>query len=162
MADRLILTNDSTKSYDYDEELFIGGFVNQTSAHGAAATTHQVVGVAKRPGRIVDAFVVATPGLSVSGFVSGTVSANVRINSVSALSTLPGIVMATSAGDYIQKATNKTANGATSAVVNSASANFSAGDVITVDFTTQSGNSGTIASVGQGMVVGVLVRYSPN
>ena len=120
------------------------------------------MGVAKRPGRIVDAFVVATPGLSVSGFVSGTVSANVRINSVSALSTLPGIVMATSAGDYIQKATNKSANGATSAVVNSASANFSAGDVITVDFTTQSGNSGTIASVGQGMVVGVLVRYSPN
>ena len=162
MADRLIASNDSTTSYTQDEEVFIGGLANLTSVHGTTATTLQVVGAAKRNGRISDVFLLGTPALSVSGFISGSISANVRINSVSCLSTLPGIVMATSAGDFLLKATNDGSNGATSAVVNTNSAALSAGDVITVDFTAQSGNSGTIASTGVGQVVAVVVRYSPS
>lgn len=168
MADRLISTNDSTKSYDFDEEVFTFGQANGTSALTGSAD-HVVAFVAKRPGRVVDVFFRAVPALSASGFVSGSLSANVRINSVSALSTLPAILGPVgSAGVAVAKATNLGGTSAAgnpgpiSAVVNSASANFSAGDLVTVDWNLNSAGSAAAGAAGTGFVGTLVVRYSPN
>lgn len=169
MADRLIATNDAWKSYDYDEEVFGPfGVANATSANTGSAQ-HVIGFVAKRPGRITDFFIRAVPAVSASGFVSANLNANVRVNSVSALSTLPVIDGPVgSAGAGTAKATNVGGTsaagnpGPVSAVVNSASANFSAGDLITVDYSLQSGGSAAAGTAGSGFAAFVVVRYSPN
>lgn len=168
MADRLISTNDAWISYDYDEEVFPFGVVNATSANTGSAQ-HVIAFVAKRPGRIKDVFIRAVPAVSASGFVSADVSANVRINSVSALSTLPAIIGPVgSAGAATAKATNVGGTSAAgnpgpiSAVVNSASANFSAGDIVTVEWNLVSAGSAAAGTAGSGFQGMILVRYSPN
>ena len=169
MADRILASNDAWISYDYDEELFGPfGVVNATSANTGSAE-HVIAFVAKRPGRIKDFFIRAVPAVSASGFVSAKLTANVLINSVSALSTLPVIDGPVgSAGAGTAKATNVGGTSAagnpapTSAVINSASANFSAGDVVTVLYTLQSGGSAAAGTAGSGFAGMILVRYSPN
>lgn len=168
MADRLISTNDAWKSYDYDEEVFTFGLANATSANTGSAQ-HVISFVAKRPGRISDFYIRAVPAVSASGFVSANLTANVRINSVSALSTLPVIDGPVgSAGAGTAKATNVGGTsaagnpGPVSAVINSASANFSAGDIVTIDYSLQSGGSAAAGTSGSGFAGVIVVRYSPN
>lgn len=169
MADRIISTNDAWISYDYDEELFGPfGLANATSANTGSAQ-HVIAFVAKRNGRIKDFFIRAVPAVSASGFVSANLTANVRINSVSALSTVPVIDGPVgSAGAGTAKATNVGGTsaagnpGPVSAVVNSASANFSAGDIVTIEYSLQSGGSAAAGTAGSGFAGMILVRYSPN
>lgn len=166
MADRIIASNDSWVSYTQDEEVFIFGLANATSAN-AASGQHVIAFAAKKPGRISDFFIRAVPAVSASGFVSANLNANVRINSVSALSTLPVIDGPVgSAGAATVKATNLGGTSAAgnpapvSAVINSASANFSAADLITVDFSLQSGGSAAAGAAGTGFVGVLVVRYA--
>lgn len=167
MADRFIATNDALKSYDFDEEVFQFGLANATSANTGSAQ-HVIAFVAKRPGRIADFFVRAVPAVSASGFTGANISANVRVNSVSALSTLPAIGMAGSNSAGTVKATNLGGTsaagnpGPVSAVINSASANFSAGDIVTIDYTLESTGAGAAGTAGTGFAGTIVVRYSPN
>jgi len=171
MADRLIASSDSTTSYTYDEEVFITGLANVTSVHGASVTGIPLF-IAKRNGRITDVFIGAVPAVSAASFTGdakGNVSVNVRVNSVSCLSTLPAILAPVgSAGQGIFKATNAVSASAaggpanTSAVVNSASANFSTGDLISLDYNAQSVGSGAPTATGTGLTATVVVRYSPS
>jgi len=168
MADRLISTNDAWKSYDYDEEVFTFGLANATSANTGSAQ-HVISFVAKRHGRISDFYIRAVPAVSASGFVSANLTANVRINSVSALSTLPVIDGPVgSAGAATAKATNVGGTsaagnpGPVSAVINSASANFSAGDLVSIEYNLQSGGSAAAGTAGTGFAGTIVVRYSPN
>lgn len=168
MADRLVATSDQWKSYDYDEEIFTFGLANATSANTGSAE-HVIAFAAKRPGRISDFYIRAVPAVSASGFVSAKLTANVLINSVSALSTLPVIDGPVgSAGAATAKATNVGGTsaagnpGPVSAVVNSASANFSAGDIVTIRYDLQSGGSAAAGTAGSGFTGVIVVRYAAN
>lgn len=161
MASRVFLSNDSSTGNTFNEaNFYVNPLANITSAHGTSATGI-VAFVAPANGKIVDFWLgVAQVAYSVSAGVSGAVSANVRINSASCLSTLPALdgPVATSAL-CVTQATNKTsAANLTSAVVNAASAVFSAGDIITVDYNAQSGTSAASAP-GKGLTIGIKVRY---
>ena len=146
-----------TVGYSFDEEIFVVSLANESSALTGSAT--QVpAGIAKRAGRIADVFIgVGTPAVSASGFVSGTIDAQVRINSAAVLSTNPAITMAGSAGAAGRKATN--AGGGTSAVINQASATFAKGGMISVDYNMRSVGSAAATSAGTGLYIGVVVRY---
>ena len=164
MADIFELSN-SVAGITYEEEVFPFVFAGENSAHGASATLRSVIGPMNRPGRILslDLGVVA-PAVSASGFVSGTVDADVRINSAGVCSTLPAIAMAGSAGQAVRVATNGPANAAsglvTAGVVNTASANFSAGDMISVNYNARSVGSAAAGAAGTGLYVGIRVRYT--
>ena len=170
MASRVFLSNDSTISgggVQTDEEIFFFSFANESSALGGAnaSATLVPVAIAKAPGVISDVFVgVVLPPVSASGFVSGTVDAGVRINSAAVLSTNPAIAMAGSAGQAVRVATNTPPNAAsgliTSAVVNVASAAFSTGDQISIDWNTRSVGSAAAGAAGKGLYLGVVVRYN--
>ncbi len=161
MALRAFLSNDSTVSgggIEYDEEILFFNTANESSAHGASASLVPV-GIAKANGTIADVFVgVVLPAVSASGFVSGTTQADVRINSATVCSTLPSIPMAGSAGAATRKSTN--AGGGVSAVVNVASATFSAGDQLSVDWNAVSVGSAAAGAAGKGVYVGVKLRYA--
>lgn len=163
MASRLFLSNDSVTGNKFHEQTFVvHPFVNVTSALTGSATG-TVAFVAPANGKIVDFyFGVGQVALSASGFVSADISCNVRINSASCLSTLPSLTgpVATSAL-CVTQATNKTsAANLTSAVVNAASAVFSAGDIITIDHNARSAGSAAAAgAAGNGLSVGIVVRY---
>lgn len=169
--DRIVLTNDSTSSgggIHADEQMFFyDPMVNETSA-ATAATSAQLVPlfIAKAPGRITDCFVaVAQTAVSASGFVSGTVNANVRVNSAVALSTQPSIPMAAaSAASNRSRTNNSTTSLATtvSAVVNVASASFLQGDQISIDYGVTSAGSAAAGLGVTGVSVGVIVRYNAN
>jgi hypothetical protein len=161
MADRLFLSNDSTVSgggIESDEEVLFFSFANESSALTGSAI-NVPLGIAKANGRIADVFIgVVAPAVSASGFVSGTVDATVKINSATALSTNPAITMAGSAGAATRKST--IAGGGTSAVVNVASANFSAGDAISIDWNARSVGSAAAGAAGTGLYLGVKLRYA--
>lgn len=161
MATRIFLSNDSTITtggVQPDEEVFGFGQASETSALTGSATLVPLF-IAKAPGVISDVFVgVALPGVSASGWVSGTVDATVRINSAAVCSTNPSIAMAGSAGAATRKST--ISGGGVSAVVNVASAAFSAGDQISVDWNARSVGSAAATAAGQGFTGGVIVRYA--
>lgn len=161
MANRLFLSNDSTVSgggIQPDEEVFSFGQASETSALTGSATL-QPLFIAKSNGVIADVFVgVALPGVSASGWVSGTADATVRINSAAVCSTNPSITMAGSAGQASRKST--ISGGGVSAVVNVASAAFSAGDQISIDWNARSVGSAAATAAGQGFRGSVLVRYA--
>lgn len=170
MPSRVLLSNDSTISgggIEYDEEVLYFSFANESSATGGAGASATLVpvGIAKAAGTIADVFVgVVLPPVSASGFVSGTTIVNARINSAAVCSTTPSIAMAGSAGQAVRVATNMPANAAsglvTSAVVNAASAAFSAGDQISIDWNTISVGSAAAGAAGKGLYVGVKLRYN--
>lgn len=170
MPSRLLLSNDSTISgggIEYDEEILYFSFANESSATGGAnaSATLVPVGIAKAAGTIADVFVgTVLPPVSASGFVSGTTIVNARINSAAVCSTTPSIAMAGSAGQAVRVATNMPANAAsglvTSAVINTASAAFSAGDQISIDWNTISVGSAAAGAAGKGLYVGVKLRYN--
>ena len=172
MADRLYLSNDANTSaqiagYNYHEATHTFAFANESSALTGSATLVPLF-IAPENGRIVDFYIgVVTPAVSASGFVSGNVSADVRINSAPVCSTQPQIVGPLgSAGAAGRQTTNTTFTSAAgkhspvSAVVNVNSANFSAGDMISLDYNLVSGGSAAAGAAGKGFYAGVKVRYA--
>ncbi len=172
MADRLFLSNDGLTSaqipgYDFHEEIRFFSLANESSALASSATLVPVF-LADKPGRIVDFWIgVVTPAVSASGFVSGNVSATVNINSAAALSTPPAIIGPVgSAGAAGRQTTNTTFTSAAgkpspvSAVVNPLSANFSAGDMISINYNLQSAGSAAATAAGTGFYAAVKLRYA--
>lgn len=161
MAERKFLSNDSTASgggIEYDESVFPFNAASESSVFANDALTLIPLTIAKANGRIVDVVVgVVLPPVSASGFVSGTVLADARINSALVCSTQPSITMAGSAGQAVRKST--LAGGGVSAVVNAASAVFSAGDTISFDRSTLSVGSAAAGAAGKGFYGYVKVRY---
>lgn len=171
MADRLMLSNDTVTAPQGQgivndiRRIFVPLLLNDTSIHGTAAVSlAAAAGPIDQNGRVVDFRIgVARVAVSASGFVSGTVSANLRINSVSCLSTLPGILgpVAGSATQAVRTASNLcSAGNGTSAVVNTASANFSAGDTFQIDWTANSAGSAAATATGTGLYAEISVRYA--
>jgi hypothetical protein len=157
---RQILSNDSTISgggVEFDDEIFTFNFANETSALTGSATLVPIVN-AKAPGVIADVWIgTVAQAVSASGFVSGTVDAQVNINSAAVLSTLPAINMVGSAGQVVRKTT--LTGGGVSAVVNLASASFSAGDAISLNWNARSVGSAAAGAAGAGLYVSVRLRY---
>ncbi len=170
MASRLLLSNDANTApqgqgivYD-DDNIYIPLLANEASAHGAAAATLvYAAGPMPQAGKVVDFQIGVTKiAVSASGFISANVSANLRINSVSCLSTLPAIVgPAASAGLAVAIATNNfsAANSAVSGVVNGASAAFAKGDRISIDWVAGSAGSAAAGAAGTGAWAKLTVRY---
>ena len=163
MASRLFLSNDTVTGNKFHEHTFIlNPLVNATSAHGQSASNAMAF-VAPANGKIVDFFFgVGAIGESAANFTGCNVSCNVRINSVSCLTTIPVAFGPVVTASYGPAATNKGAANTlscVSAVVNAASAVFSAGDIITVDHNTQSLGGGAAANPGKGLAIGIVVRY---
>ena len=162
MANRLLLSNDSTVSgggIQPDEEVLFFMWANESSAHGTLSATLVPVGIAKANGVISDVYIgVVLPAVSASGFVSGTTEAQVNINSAAVLSTLAAINMAGSAGAAVRKATNS--GGGVSAIITTASAVFSAGDQISLNYDSRSVGSAAAGAAGKGLYAAVTVRYA--
>ncbi|HEY6020243.1 MAG TPA: hypothetical protein VIY48_10165 [Candidatus Paceibacterota bacterium] len=162
--DSIFLTNDAA-GYAYQDKTVFFGFTSEASAHGASTTLTQVFTVpAGLSGEITDVGIgVVLPAVSASGFVSGTVDATLRINSVAVCSTNPSIAMAGSAGQATRAATQFTSGTAsgliTSAVVNAASNAFTAGDQIAVDMNARSVGSAAAGAAGKGLYGYVTFRY---
>lgn len=154
-----------TTYFGYEEPYFYSPMVSETSA-ATGATSAQVVPlfIAAHPGTIVDCIVgVAQTAVSASGFVSGTVNANVRVNSASVLSTQPAIAMAAASAANNRSITNNGTGSlgtVTSAVVNAASAAFNKGDEISIDYGVISAGSAAAGQATKGLYVGVTVRYN--
>lgn len=165
MADRIFLTNDSVSGtsptgYNFDEEVLQYSFISETSVHGNSGTGF-TLGAAPKNGRIVDVYIgVVRPAVSASGFVSADITATVKINNSTAVCSVnPSIVGPVgSAGLAVRKFTNT--GGGVSAVVNAASASFSAGDTITFDYDAKSVGSAAAGQTGTGFYIGVKVRYA--
>lgn len=164
MADRIFLSNDADEGYRADEDVFVWNTPLETSVHGFSAVNVPLVGPMKANGRIVAVIAgVAAPALSASGFVSGSVDADVRINSGAGVcATKPLIAMAATSATTIRKATNDspTPTGVTVGVVDANSAVFSAGDMLEVDYNARSVGSAAAGAAGNGMYVAVVVRYA--
>ena len=172
MADRLYLSNDNNTSaqiagYNYHEATHVFALANESSALTGSATLVPVF-LAPDNGRIIDFYIgVVSPAVSASGFVSGNVSADVRINSAPVCSTQPQIVGPLgSAGAAGRQTTNTTFTSAAgkpspvSAVINVNSAVFSAGDAISIDYNLVSGGSAAAGTAGKGFYAAVKVRYA--
>lgn len=167
--DRIFLSNDSTSSgggiHPHTEQFDYSPMVSETSA-ATAATSAQIVPlfVAKEAGRVTNAWIgVAQTAVSASGFVSGTVNMNVRINSAVILSTQAAIPMAAASAANNRSRTNNstTSLAATvSAVVNAASASFVAGDMISIDYGVTSAGSAAAGLPVTGLNLAVNVRYN--
>lgn len=170
-TDRVTLSNDFTYAQlpgeVYDDKYMSTNFlINETSAHGSSAAVQEGF-LARYNGHIVDFQIgVVTPAVSASGFVSGTAEAQPRINSVAVMSTVPSIAMAPSAGQAGRFTTfggNQSLSAATSTlvsgVVNAASAQFSAGDMIAYDWNARSVGSAAAGAAGKGLYSVLTVRY---
>ena len=157
MADILSLANE-TAGYNPEEEVYTYAFVQENSVHGNSGANRSLF-VAKRNGRIVDVILgTVAQGVSASGWVSGTVTADVVVNSAAVCSTQPAIALAGSAGAVARKSTNN--GGGTSAVLTAASANFSTGDHIAINYDARSVGSAAAGAAGTGLYVSVRVRYA--
>lgn len=164
MADRILISNDSDYGWTPDDDVFVWTTPLETSVHGFSAVNVPLVGPMKANGRIVAIAVgVAQPALSASGFVSGSVDADVRINSGAGVCvTKPLIAMAATSATCVRKATNDdpTPTGVTVGVVDANSAVFSAGDMLTIDYNARSVGSAAAGAAGNAMYVAVVVRYA--
>ncbi len=164
MADKLFLSNDATRGYGFDVKYITFPILaNESSAHVTSANTLVPIWTAPTNGRVVDFFIdTVNVALSASGFVSGSISADLRRNSGSVLSTTPGLAgpVATSALVVRQCTLGPSAANLTSAVVNQASAAFSAGDQFALNWTMQSGASAAAGAAGKGFKATVVVRMA--
>lgn len=163
MADKIFLTNDGStgsqpQGYEYEEEVIRWNFANTASVHGASAVVG--MGIARSNGRIVNFYLgVDRIAVSASGFVSADVTAQPRINSAAVLSTAAAIVGPVgSAGQAVRK--NTQVGGGTSAIVNTASAAFSAGDHFHLDYNALSVGSAAAGQSGLGLYAALIVRYT--
>jgi hypothetical protein len=159
MASALFLSNDAA-GYEFAEEIFPFAFASETSVHGvSAAVVSLPCGPMQRAGKVVDVAIgVVRPATSASGFVSGTTTVTLRINSAAVCSTDPAIPMAGSAGQAIRVNTNVSGTG-TSAVVNQASAAFAKGDQLQFDYNCRSVGSAAAGATGLGLYASIKVRY---
>ena len=164
MADKILLSNDAIRGYGYDtREITLPILVNESSAHATSANTLVPIYTIPRNARIVDFYIdTVQVALSASGFVSGTISADLRRNSASVLSTVAAITgpVATSALVVRQCTLGPSAANIQSAVVNQASALCSAGDQLAVNWTMQSGASAVPGAGGKGFKATVVLRFS--
>lgn len=163
-SDALLLTNDAI-GYQYQDRYSYFGFASEASAHGASTTLTTLFQVPDNfSGRILDVGLgVVLPAVSASGFVSGTIDATVRINSVAVCSTNPSIAMAGSAGQAYRVFTTGVSGIAsglvTSAVVNVASNALVDGDQIAVDMNARSVGSAAATAAGKGLAGYVKYRF---
>lgn len=164
--DQLVLNNDA-KGYDFVDRFHFFGFASESSAHGAAALA-MVECFTVPPGysgTIQDVGLgVVLPAVSASGFVSGTVTCTVRINSNAVCSTDPKIAMAGSAGQAYRVFTGGAVSGVasglvTSAVVNAASNTINPGDQVAVDLTANSAGSAAAGAAGKGLYGYIRYRF---
>ena len=164
MPDKILLSNDAVRGYGYDTKYITFPILaNESSAHTTSANTLIPIFTAPANGRVVDFFIdVVNVALSASGFVSGTVSADLRRNSATVLSTVPAITgpVATSALVVRQCTLGPSAANLQSAVVNQASAVFSAGDQFAINWTMQSGASAAAGASGKGFKATLVVRMA--
>lgn len=164
MPDNIFLSND-TVGYNANEETFVYNFASETSVLNGSATLIPV-GIAKANGRVSKVVLgVVRPVLSATGFVSGTTDLDVLINSATCMSTLPAIGMAAASANAVRTATNKpgvNSAAVVSGVVNAASANFSAGDQIAINYNARSVGSAAVGATGVGLYAAVTVRYAAN
>lgn len=164
MADKLFLSNDATRGYGFDVKyITLPILVNESSGHVTSANTLVPLFTIPANSRVVDFFIdTVQVALSASGFVSGTISADLRRNSASILSTVPAITgpVATSALCVRQCTLGPSAANIVSAVVNQNSALCSAGDQLAVNWTMQSGASAVPGSGGKGFKATVVLRMS--
>ena len=146
-------TTQGGKIYHYEYVAF-QPFVNATSAAtGSATLVLPTTGVVKASGEVCGFVInVNGPALSASGFVSATISANLRINSVSCLTVLPGVSGPASASAGFAFRT-------ISGTVNPASARVNPGDQITLDYNCQSGGSAAAGAAAIGFSAFAIVRY---
>lgn len=159
---RIFLSNDagSQGGIYWDEDVFTFAYAGTTSVHGASASNVSLAGPMKANGIIQEFIIgVTNPALSASGFVSGSISANVKINGVSALTTLPSIAVATVSGAVTFKATNQNVSGVVPAVVSPTLGVFSAGNFISIDTRTETAGSAAAGAAGTGLFVTCRVRY---
>ena len=159
MASSLFLSND-VAGFSYTEESFVYSFANEASVHGNSAAVVSLAGPMTRAGKVVEVAIgVVKPATSASGFVSGTTTAALRINSAAVCSTDPLIPMAGSAGQAIRQNTNASGIG-TSAVINPNSAAFAVGAQLAFDFNARSVGSAAAGAAGTGFYLNVKVRYA--
>lgn len=160
--DSNFLTNDAA-GYSYFERIHQFGFASEASAHGASTTLTELFTVPPGySGQIMDVQLgVVLPAVSASGFVSGTIDATLRINSVAVCSTVPAILMAGSAGQASATTTFGTGITAliTSGVVNVASNAITQGDRISIDMNARSVGSAAATAAGKGLFGYVRYRY---
>lgn len=164
MADKVLLSNDAVRGYGYDvRDITLSILANESSAHATSANTLVPIFTVPRNARVVDFFIdTVQVALSASGFVSGTISADLRRNSASILSTVPAIIgpVATSALCVRQCTLGPSAANIVSTVVNQASALCSAGDQLAINWTMQSGASAVPGSAGKGFKATVILRMA--
>ena len=166
MADRFYLSNDAVgyTTDDADHTIYANPLVNDTSAHGNSAGNVAFVGPMPGAGKVTDfQIAVFRPAISASGFVSGTVDADLRLNSASILSTKPAIAMlAASAaiGAPYWTGGSYSAGQVTKGVVNGASASFASGDFISYDYNARSVGSAAAGAAGIGCRAYATVRFS--
>lgn len=157
MADELVLSNDSA-GFQLAARTYVFNSVSETSVHGVSAAVVPLF-QAQASGRISDFQIgVVLPAVSASGFVSGTVDATLRINSVACLSTNPSIAMAGSAGQAARAATNVSGALAVSGVVNVASGAVVPGDQVQMDYNARSVGSAAAGAAGKGFYATVTFR----
>ena len=157
---RIYLSNDAD-GQNYVEESLYFTWVSETSVHGTSATLISLAGPMTNDGEIVDVVLgVVRPALSASGFVSGTVNFDVKINSATCLSVLPAIAMAATSAQAIRTNTNGTTTLTTPAVLNQGSNKFSAGDQICINWNAVSVGSAAAGAAGIGLYATVKVRYN--
>lgn len=160
MPARIYLSNDAD-GQNFVEDEFHYSWVSETSAHGLSATLLSLCGPMTADGEIVDVVLgVVRPALSASGFVSGTVDFDVKINSATCLSVLPAIAMVATSATAVRVNTNGTAAAATPATINTGSNRFSAGDQICVNYNARSVGSAAAGAAGIGLYAVVKVRYN--
>ncbi len=164
MADGVILSND-VAGYSYRDTRFEYAFVSETSVHGTSGTRYALGAWPSGfgSGKVVEfGLGVVAPATSASGFVSGTVDATLRINSVAVCSTVPAIAMAGSAGQSARITTNASTTIqqalATSGIVNTASAQVNPGDQISMDFNARSVGSAAAGAAGVGLYAWAVIR----
>lgn len=164
MADKILLSNDAVRGYGFDVQyITLPILQNESSAHTTSANTLVPLFTVPANARIVDFYIdTVQVALSASGFVSGTISADLRRNSASVLSTVAAITgpVATSALCVRQCTLGPSAANLQSAVVNQASAQCSAGDQLAVNWTMQSGASAAAGAAGKGFKATVVLRYA--
>lgn len=163
MAQRIFLSNDagSQGGIYWDEDVFTYAYAGTTSVHGASASNIALAGPMKANG-VIQEFVigVTNPALSASGFVSGSISANVKINGVSAVTTMPSIAVASNSANVTFKATNQNVAGVVPAVLSPTLNVFSAGNFISLDVRTETAGSAAAGAAGTGFFAQVKVRYT--
>lgn len=160
--DEVILTNDQFTGYAPRQEAFSFAWNSDVSAHGAANASGANVpmgppftmALGAPGGRIVDfGIFVNRPALSASGFVSGSITGSLRLNSVAICSTTPIINMVGTSAGAIPTLANVSAVSTaalTPTVLNTNSCSWSGSAFISFDYNTFSAGSAAAGAAGIG------------